>query len=66
MLNKLRKKRNAIVHERDSITSDESFGCLRVAVVIIINRMNDLENPFSKIEENNLVELWHCRESSLK
>ena len=63
LLNKLRKKRNDVVHNRESVTDDESYSCLRVAIVIIVNRMNDPKNPFLNIDENNkLVDLWNCRE----
>ena len=63
LLNKLRKKRNDVVHNRESVTDDESYSCLRVAIVIIVNRMNDPKNPFLNVDENNkLVYLWNCRE----
>lgn len=64
LLNKLRKKRNEIVHDRKTVTNEESFGCLRVAIVIVVNLMNNLQDPFSTVDENPLVDLWGCRKEA--
>jgi hypothetical protein len=64
LLNKLRKKRNEIAHNRESITMDESFNCLRVAIVIVVNLMGNLQNPFLTVDENPFVDLWGCRQEA--
>ena len=62
LLNKLRRKRNEIVHDQKAITNEESFGCLQVAIVIVVNLMNNLQDPFSKVDQIPLVDSWGCRE----
>lgn len=54
LFNKLRKIRNDIVHKKRPVTRDEARGCLRVAIVIILNRLNS-QDPFLNLEQNNLV-----------
>jgi len=61
LFNKLRKKRNDIVHKREDVTAEESAGCLRIAMLIILNRLRNEKNPFLELENTQLVELWDCR-----
>jgi hypothetical protein len=62
LLNRLRKKRNDIVHNRDTVTRDEASGCLRVATVILLNRLKNPDTPFLNLEQTPLVDLWRCRQ----
>lgn len=67
LFNRLRKKRNDIVHRKDtahngeSVTKDEAAGCLHVAVVILLNRLKNPDTPFLDLEKTPLVELWKCQ-----
>lgn len=55
LLNKLRKKRNDIVHKRLSASRKEAASCLRVAVLIVLNRLKNPNSPFSGLEKVDLA-----------
>jgi hypothetical protein len=61
LFHKMRKKRNDIIHNRQSAEEDEAAGCLRVATLIILNRLLNPDSPFLQIEDTKLVALWKCK-----
>ena len=60
-LTKLRKKRNNVIHDKVAVEWYEAFGCLRLAIVMILNRMLDNVDVFYDPKGNQLVEKWNCR-----
>jgi hypothetical protein len=60
LFHEMRKKRNKIIHARDSVNVDEAYGCVRVATLIILNRLRNPQSPFLEIEKTKLVSLWNC------
>jgi hypothetical protein len=58
LLNKLRKKRNKIVHERENVLDHDAFCCLRVIVLILVNRKRNIDNPFDGIENDEVISKW--------
>jgi hypothetical protein len=60
LLHKIRKKRNDIVHDRVTVDIDEAAGCLQVVNLIIRNRLQNPQFPFSDIENTKLVSRWNC------
>lgn len=49
VLNKLRKKRNYIVHKREKVTTEEVKVCLNVAVRILYNQVHNPNEPFLNV-----------------
>jgi hypothetical protein len=61
LLTKLRKKRNDIIHNKKTASSDEAFWCLRLAAVTTLNRMIGNPDIFYDPMGNPLVDMWNCR-----
>jgi hypothetical protein len=59
-LTRLRKKRNKVIHDKEKVEWDEAFGCLRLAIVMIINRLLDNIDVFHDPEGNALIKKWNC------
>jgi len=59
-LTRLRKKRNSIIHNKELVERHEAFGCLRLAIVMILNRMSDSADIFYDPKGNALVKMWNC------
>ncbi len=47
-LNKLRKIRNEIVHDKRQITADEAYDCMNVATKLVYNKLNFGDDLFNK------------------
>ncbi|QLH03008.1 hypothetical protein C5F47_05315 [Nitrosopumilus cobalaminigenes] len=48
---KLRKLRNDIVHRKKrEVTQENAWNCLNIAITLIYNQLNQLENPFEDVE----------------
>lgn len=62
LLHALRKKRNNLVHEKMDPDNEESFGCLRLAAVMNLNRLRNPHQPFSGVEKDigviPLIQKW--------
>lgn len=59
-LTKLRTKRNDVIHKRINVNPDEAHWCLRLAMVMILNRMLGNANIFHDPKGNALVQMWNC------
>jgi hypothetical protein len=59
-LTKLRRKRNKVIHDREKVDWDEAFGCLRLAIVMILNRMLCSADIFHDPKGNDLIKKWNC------
>lgn len=59
-LTKLRTKRNDVIHKRKNVDPDEAHWCLRLAMVMILNRMLGNANIFHDPKGNALVQMWNC------
>lgn len=55
LLNKLRKVRNDIIHKRRDVALEESWVCLRVAMVLLLNRLRNPDSHFKDIENIKLL-----------
>ena len=49
ILNRSRKKRNEVVHERKEVDRQEAYDCLDMARKILRNRIETPDNPFFEI-----------------
>ena len=58
LLKGLRKKRNDIVHEKQTVSPEEAFRCLRLATVTTLNRMLGNTDIFHDPKETQLVKMW--------
>ena len=61
LLHALRRKRNNLVHEKRDPDKDEAFWCLRLAATIILNKLRTPSEPFSKVNDNKLIEYWDLK-----
>lgn len=59
LLKKLRKKRNDIMHEKQAVSSEEAFRCLRPAAVTAPNRMLGNTDIFHDPKEKQFEETWY-------
>ena len=60
-LTKLRKKRNDVIHDKEAVEPHEAFGCLRLAIVMTLNRMKGNADIFHDPRGDSLVDMWNCR-----
>ncbi len=50
-LTKLRKLRNDIIHRKKrEVSMENAWNCLNIAIILIYNQLNELEDPFEEVE----------------